>query len=440
MIAAFMLSACLTACSENRSKTESGKTSSISESSSVTETTTTTAVTTTAPTTTTQATTTAPVTPQEAVDLAKAYSSSPRAINCRTETYMLNSGSPSTKAAVSDDGKHVYFLAHPDKNNYQHSIYQYDMDTKKSKPLITLKDDSVWTFAYYNGFIYITSTANKDFYIAKYDENGKLLAQVDENNTDYCVTPNRDGRTYRYIAYVLDNGKVAICGIEKKGDNEHSPLSVIFSEDLKSSTVVWHEVDTEHGSVKEKRPPLKISFSNIGFFDVYTDKRNGESTILSIYDSDTSKWIDYKWKDDKNTPYFDGVFVYGDYIIAYSYNPDYLLPSYNKNNCLAVYNRNSGNQLRFSVSQGYRGGEKTYILGSFRGIENEYGWYKVDAIEEEYYKEYDYVSPQKEVKDEDSQIYYINDKYYCYTDEYGLFLRTYEKGEQEEITLWVKDQ
>lgn len=34
----------------------------------------------------------------------------------------------------------------------------------------------------------------------------------------------------------------------------------------------------------------------------------------------------------------------------------------------------------------------------------------------------------------------ITDKYYIYEDSYGYFLRSYEKGAEEEETIWLKDE
>lgn len=425
----------MTACGDS-SKSDDKSSSSKQESSSAAETTTTTTAESKTETTTTETSTSAPQAPAEVFDLAKAYSSSPRAINCRSASYMLN-GDPSEKAAVSDDGKHAYFLAHYSNKDYRYSIYQYDMNTKKSKPFITKKDDSITGFAYYNGSIYITGTMSEGFYIAKYDENGKLIAKVNEENTDYCVALGRyeTEPENHYVAYVLDNGKVIINGINKKGEEDSPSVCVIFSSDLKDNKVVWHETDIGHGDVKEKKSP--DGFTNNGCYYMYTDKN--DSKKLSVYDSDSEKWTEFSWENEEE-PLYDGVFVYGDYVIAYYSNPDYLKPRYST--CLAVFSISTLQEHSFTVSNSYKGGESTYVLGSFSENPNEYGWYRVNAvINNDGNCDFKFVSPQKETgEDENSMIYYINDKYYTYVDEYGIFLRTYEKGEKEEEKLWVFDE
>lgn len=445
MVAAIMLAACLTGCSES-SATEDSKTNSRPESSSVTETTTTTVATTTAPTTTTQVTTTAPAKPAETDSIAKAYRTAKKAQNCELNTNYTADSFASQDAVLSNDGKRIYFLKGKNVNGkYDGSkciIYCYDIETKKVKPLIE-RDKSISQFAYYEDkiyAIYLNNNYSVNFYVAMYDKNGKLINEINNDNTKY----NLARATINHEARVLDNGKIAILGLcEKAKDDpfEHAPeLGVIFSEDLKKDTVVYYDNEAEHGLSSKKIPS---GITNRGFYNAKVLSRDTGEAVLEIYDSDKANWSKTKYNIDTSklpvnvamSPSLKTVNIYGDYLFAYS-------KIYGRPDDGSIYDMtfdlNSGNVLNISTSYNYRGGEKTYYLKE-KGIndddDSKEGWYVCDAItKSKEDREYTMVSKQPA---KGGNICMLNDTYYWFVDSYGCFLRTYENGEDQEQKVFI---
>lgn len=284
---------------------------------------------------------------------------------------------------------------------------------------------AVTDFAYCNGFVYITGWQGQRFYISKHDESGKLIKEINDSNAEYwydssSVFPSAP-------IYVLDNGMVAVqtCYSKKdkdRIDGEREEISVLFSADLETSTVIWHEdTNNKHGVIRKDRPNY---VTNVGFYCYHSDEDK-----ISIFDANTSKWTDYECK---NRVYRD-LLVFGNYVIGWNdwdtYSTTGEMKSY-------VFDRNTGKPIDLNVVENYKGGKYVYELRGISG-QTDYNWCRIDALVDDITEsKYTKVSPQKN----EGNWYRLDDKYYWFFDSYGCFLRTYEKGENEEETIWVYDE
>lgn len=313
-------------------------------------------------------------------------------------------------AVISDNERYVYFIA---TQGNRGRFYRYDRETKKSEWFIK---GAVSDFAYCNGYIYITGVQNQKFYIAKYDEKGKLIKEINDDNPDYWYTNSKPLPSAP--VYVLDNGMVVVETCYLKPDKKEE-RTVLFSADLKNKTEIWHETKSNEHNVLTKNKPEYMT--NTGVYCYYSD-----DDIISVYDTNTSKWTDYECKKHR----CDTVKAYENYLISWS--NDYATNTVECN----VFEKDTGKKIDMYVHQNYMGGTEVYQFMK-PSEESELGWYKTQAIATAPDKfDYKYVSPQKD----EGNIYVINNKYYLYRDSYGVFLRTYEKGEKEEEVLFVSDQ
>ncbi|GEM_PF-5541552 len=435
---ALILTICLTACSES-SKTEDSKTNSKPESSSVTEaTTTTTAATTTVPTTTTQATTTATaLTSDEENEIAEAFASTPKATNC----YQIDGGyfQSAKKPAISDDGSKVYFLAGKIKGSeYDGSkcvLWVYDIKLKEAKVLLELEEDIV-SFAYFNDKIYVTKIAEvSGLYIGMFDKDGKKLKEFTKKDLN-------DNYSQLSSARVLDNGMIAIFSAQKKGLDDIFGVSLLFKSDLSSPIEVWYEGTNgnEHG-IKSKEKPSGTT--NRGFYYRYTDEKTKKDK-LSIYDSETGKWSEY---DAENTSSASTYTIYGKYI--FELPKDFTTCGIDgKDSKYVIIDCESGKQCPYRINYNYKGGDYTYAYDNHgHNPGNDGEWYKckpVNSIHSEI--EYTLVSSQKipsnysfSGENGSNVIYLLDSNYYWFIDDYGFFLRTFEKGDSsEELVLQTK--
>lgn len=429
MVAAIMLTACLTGCSDS-SATEDSKASSSPESSSVAETTTT-AATTTAPTTTTQATTTAaPPISDEERKIAEEFASSTKTVNC--VDIFDGSYQSAKKAAISERGDKIYFLAGKTKNNeYDTSkfvLWCYDINAKKSKILIEL-EKSIKSFAYHENKIYITKTADlSSLYIAMFDTNGKKLKEFTDKKLDYTQSTPR----------VLDNGMIALCKATKK--DTYDSVALMLNADLSNPVEVWYEGTNgnEHG-IKSKETPSGTT--NRGFYYRYTDEKNNKS-ILSNFDSETKKWTECDATEmSDNCTYI----ISDKYIFALPYDYDTSEICIKDRFQYTITDRKTERMIPYIINYNYRGGDYAYAFYENERNEGSDGaWCRSKPVNSRYIEiEYTVVSSQKVPNyfesNDSPHIYILNNNYYWYIDEYGLFLRTFEKGDSsEELVLQTK--
>lgn len=377
-----------------------------------------------------------PSDPEEEARIAEAFASKPKATNCFSSSI---SGISSNKAAISDDGSKVYFLAGKIENNEYDGgkcvLYCYSIKDKKTSKILELNDD-ILSFAYFKNKIYITRLSDEsdyELYIGMFDENGKKIKEVTDKTVKY---------SQRSDAVVLDNGMIAVLSASPL-DDDSKEISLLFQADLSKPVEVWREGSNgnEH-NIKSKEKP--DGTTNIGFYYCYSDEKT-ERKYLSLYNVKSKSWKEFEVNYG-----FSNISVrqYGKYV--------FILPRYydregidERDPSTVIIDYETGEQSDYTINYNYKGGEYAYAYESHSYNSGENGeWYKckpVKKIEEKI--NYTLVSSQKVpdnfgsyAENGDHLIYVLNNKYYWYYDnDYGFFLRTFESGDAKEETVFLFD-
>ena len=357
-------------------------------------------------------------------ELAAAYASSPKvreyhpAINGTLHTDRIRSNQ---SAVLSDDEKKVIFCISTAEGSF---LYIYNIDSKEIKKIDLNKEYNVMSLFYRNGYIYVNyedyiwkysggdniwDYKIKIDYCEKYDENGKLVKNAFDNTQWQIKTE----------PYIFADDHIFCKAYNTENDEE---CWAIFSNDLKNCVPVPPiEYEVSHG-LTEKNTPEFFMCTEKGLFTY-------ESGATYFLETNANEWK--KIEDIKfivGTKAANKAILAGDYFIYYQDATAEGKSKYEKQNYLyQISNIATGELITDKGSKFYLGDQFNYELKS-EG--NQTGWFKIQ------YPDKDGTDIKQEFVSKEeakvNRIISLNNKYYLVYDKYGLFLRTYEKGEAEE--------
>lgn len=347
-------------------------------------------------------------------DLAAAFKSSPAykdyensyndfITQCQTFGWNMHN-----YAELSDNEKNIIFQTRKDDET---TINVYNIDSKKI--VATIKPNKNYdTYLYKKGYIYLINDYYTNFhnvyYIEKYDEQG--------NNT--VLKPNEKWNLLDK-PYVFDNNKI----LSKVGEpDSREEYYMVFDPDLQNGVKIPEiEVEASHG-LKEKVVPSKYHITSNGVFGYANDE-------LYYFDADKLVW-EKTAKLEHKLGYYPSWFKFGKYLMTINRNRI----SYSTN--FELYDLSTGELIANQGGRDYYGDEFNYEL---LNVDGKIGWYKVQYPDKSgTEKKKEFVSAEGE--DSDVNFIMLNNKYYLAVDDYGVFLRTYEKGSSSEETVMLFDK
>lgn len=298
------------------------------------------------------------------------------------------------------------------------NLWTYDTNTKEFKEIFPIDEDLKQNvYFYYNGYYYrefgidITSTLNetKSLHLEKIDMDGNIVMSSDIPYSDIQQNcPDTSAYShYVYIDFVTDNG----CIIFHKGFFNDIPYTYyMISSDWKTAMALPQKAG-EHGIMEDV-----ASDNSLKFIACYQNK---------VYASDGS-YVDVEsmaWTES------------GADFSGYSPNTigKYLILQ--KEGTAKIYDMEKDEFLVESLSA--PDFAKTYA-GTCNYIKRDDNkWYRVQYPSDGSSVNFSECEPLgTDTKLEYGYMYKtINDTYYLVHDEYGSFLRTYEKGETDEETI-----
>ena len=411
---------------ETTAEVTTAETTAAEESKPEETTTTTTAAVTSAP----ETTTTAEPEPEPAADTRfDYYADIVKAMDGRKPVQWWNYDDGTSEYFLSDDGKKLFFSPSTEPNiNWDfvggndsindNTMYVHDIEKNETKVLVPGRlSYNVAMYCYCNGKIYLIGDV-----INIYDESGKLLHSLD-------VMGNYKFRPSQYKTRVLDNGMIALT------DSATSDKSYILSADLSTITEVSYEKPGEHGKTDTV---TDFATTNKGL--AYWDSDN--NIPLNIYDAETNEWTETPVKLESKS-FFGTIYIYGNYV--YFWNGGTLTGDVRD-----MYGKYSRTGIEMSMYKIYdlTTGElvtehgTNYPSGNDYNIEydeDQQSWVRVryPDLRAGGNPEYENMGkqPSPSVQYElNTRLNSIDGEKYLVVDKYGVFIRTFEKGDAEEIT------
>lgn len=278
--------------------------------------------------------------------------------------------------------------------SYDFKVYTYNKTTKKIKDISPRNDEAVFDWYYAEDRVYFI-----------YDDDSYIITDDDGN---VLKDNSSDEHKYEIIElYDLENGNYVI------KDLNNEPCNVIATYDWEYVTSIsYPQKKIDHGLTEN------MSYEIIGGYKGKIFAVTDSGFVFS-YDTDSKTWEQTNTEltyDQTNFKQQVGRYVIYDVLAdnckIYDMENDEIIASINTNDNLPYY---------------YRGGE--FVMKLIQDY-----WYKIPYMSNNITVDID--DCQKLGKEEaNGEITRIDDTYYLLEDDYGIFLRTYEKGEDQEETL-----
>ncbi len=307
--------------------------------------------------------------------------------------------------------KSEYVEYTPGRYTDSNVLYSYNIDSKELKKCFVqldiseLVDDDIWGYeylGYHDGLFYFEHQYfDRKYLIKAVDETGKLVYKVDLS--DICEEPPSGSNSWQGNGYI---------SFYQQGNTENKQF--IFTPELE--VLPNPTVDVGHGITE----PLHVNDYAYTNGKLYAGGVDGN---FYYYDETASEWKETVHHEN------DYDFRYSNFIGKYCFNDD------------VVYNLETAEKVAEFSYDKYSDHEffRSYFGGSTNIVLHDDAWYKVQFPSDGSKVDYSKYEPiSKETSD--GYIYRVNDKYYLLKDNYGLFLRTYEKGEEEEDVIFKNEQ
>lgn len=313
----------------------------------------------------------------------------------------------SENACIGTDGKIYATVEIPQCN---HILISYDTETKETKTILPEVNDVC--YFYWNGYVYSTH----DDVLTKYDTDGNVLQTGNTGRINGDVI-------------IMDNG-MAFCNTFDNG-------LIMLSPDFQTITSVpAPQREIAHGLTENvKNAVISGAYRNKVF--AYSHTNGGEDSnetyySLFCFDTDTLEWHKCtEFEKSDNSDFEQSYRTIGKYLLGNSYIFDMESEEVISLNTSAISTKESA--LRNPYSENYLGGDYSIIYNG-----NNHTWYKGKYASDNTplnLSECEAIAVTDNVPI--SYIIRLDDTRYIVNDEYGVFLRTYEKGEAEEETIML---
>lgn len=298
-----------------------------------------------------------------------------------------------------------------------YTIIVYDV---KDKKIINQFDIIGTDNYYYNGYIYNIAVTYDDYMdfdddgkmnLFKYDLNGNLI-----NTLDTELDPSHE----HIIDYIMVSNEPKFLKISNGSFTWTEYRYYMCSENLQTKTelpVLQKEI--EHGF---KEDIEKYSFLACYKNKLYVVPDSGDKVIYCL-NTDTLTWskVEAEMNDTSiESCLSDNVTRFGKYLLLGR----------------AVYDMENDEIIALTASNSF--------ASSYSGVRSYFGFEKLNNLEHDLNGFYNvkYTSDSSAVVSEyicDIFAYelLVDDEYYVYKDDYGYFLRTYEKREEDEEIIYL---
>ena len=278
------------------------------------------------------------------------------------------------------------------------NIYTYDTSTKEFKVLFHCDGGGYY---YNNGFYYRREEKDNTLHIEKMDMEGNVISAADISHADANISDTSN----MYFNFITENGFIITYNFYDSFGTTVREDYRIISPDLQTITTLPQKAG-EHGIMQD--------VTNPEFIASYKNKIYSSGSYL---DTDTMTWTDI---DEKLT----GV---------RGHIGKYLILSEVDGSSTRIYDMEKDEiiaQIATASKTSNFGGTYSYILKNNQWYQVQYpsdgssiNLSQYEPLGTETVSEYDYTI--------------LDDTYYLVKDDYGIFLRTYEKGEAEEETVLI---
>lgn len=279
------------------------------------------------------------------------------------------------------------------------NIYTYDTSTKEFKVLFHCDGGGYY---YNNGFYYRREEKDNILHIEKMDMEGNVISAADISHTDANISDT----SKMYFNFITENGFIITYNFYDSFGTTVREDYRIISPDLQTITTLPQKAG-EHGILQDVTNPQFIaSYKN----KIY-------SSSGSYLDTDTMTWTDV---DEKLTGFRGHI---GKYLILSEVDgTSTRIYDMEKDEVIA--------KIATASKTSNFGGKYSYVLKNNQ-------WYQVQFPSDGSYLDFNNYEPlgTETVSEYDYTI--LDDTYYLVKDDYGIFLRTYEKGEAEEETVLI---
>lgn len=301
-------------------------------------------------------------------------------------------------------------------------ILTYDINTQELKELFPVEDVKENTYYYHDNYYYrvtgidTTNSLNEthSLHLEKIDMDGNIVLSSDISHSDIqqnCPSPDQIYGHYVLIDFITDNGGIIFHRyVSSSGDPRGY---YIISSDWKT-TMPLPQKAGEHGIMED----VSSSSFSLKFIANYKNK---------IYAFDGS-YVDVEnmtWTESKADFRGYSANTIGKYLIL------------QKEGTAKIYDMEKDEFLVESLTA--PDFAKTYAGTCNYVKRDDNKWYQVQYPSDGSSVDFSKIEPLgTDTKLEHGYMYkIINDTYYLVKDDYGIFLRTYEKGEEEEETVLI---
>lgn len=283
-------------------------------------------------------------------------------------------------------------------------IKVYDVNKQSLVCEIDSSDSkSFWDYENWRSVHYYADVDDGYIYTAykKYDLKGNIVAEADIDNNEEFIELFADGTMFT------------------RSDSTY----YMYSPDWKTKTEIpILQADIEHGLKKDISYTIQAKYKN----KIYVYGWNNSKEFYCL-DTDTNTW------EKAGSELQNADFAYNDFVGRYWLMSDGLSGGVSK-----IYDMETDtfvaeiNEPRFDL--GYTGGKDhlairrdgdSYVLHRGRYPSDGSDYVYDDILSMEYF--------------DGNWPVAINEQYYLYADDYGIFLREYGKGEEGEITVYLRD-
>lgn len=281
------------------------------------------------------------------------------------------------------------------------NIYTYDTTTKEFKVLFPCDG----SYYYNHGFYYRRQEADGILHIEKMDMEGNIIATGDISHADANLS---DESHDMYFNFITENGFIITnYSYSSFGDTVLEDFRMI-SPDLQTVTALPQKAG-EHGIMEDvKNPQFIASYQN----KVY-------SALGTYLDTDTMTWNDL----DTSLTGFRGCI--GKYLILRS------------DNITQIYDMEKDEIIATASTASYTRDFARTCSGKYNYILKDSQWYRVQYPSDGSSVDFSTAEPLGTETASEDDCTVLDDTYYLVKDNYGIFLRTFEKGETEEETVLV---
>ena len=279
------------------------------------------------------------------------------------------------------------------------NIYTYDTSTKEFKVLFHCDGGGYY---YNNGFYYRREEKDNILHIEKMDMEGNVISTADISHTDANISDT----SKMYFNFITENGFIITYNFYDSFGTTVREDYRIISPDLQTITTLPQKAG-EHGILQDVTNPQFIaSYKN----KIY-------SSSGSYLDTDTMTWTDV---DEKLTGFRGHI---GKYLILSEVDgTSTRIYDMEKDEVIA--------KIATASKTSNFGGKYSYVLKNNQ-------WYQVQFPSDGSYLDFNNYEPLGTETASEYDYTILDDTYYLVKDDYGIFLRTYEKGEAEEETVLI---